>query len=253
MRADEVGAYDAKLLARLRDVLGSLLVGVYASGSVVLGDYVPGKSALDRFVVVERRLADAARADVVAATRHEALPCPARGLELVVYTREAAARPTGEANFDLNLNTGPRMPFHAAYDPADEPGHWFVLDRAIVRERGFALTGPPPADVFAPIPRPVVLAALAASLRWHAESPAVAGENAVLNACRAWCFAADGALVSKAEAAAWARGRVADPSPVDAALAVREGRPGPAPDADGAARLLAHVLARVAEGAGSRG
>jgi predicted nucleotidyltransferase len=43
MSADEVGAYDAELVARLRAVLGDALVGVYVSGSAALGDYVPGK------------------------------------------------------------------------------------------------------------------------------------------------------------------------------------------------------------------
>ena len=46
-------------------------------------------------------------------------------------------------------------------------------------------------------------------LRWGAER--APGEYAVLNACRAWRFAVDGALVSKIEGGQWALGRVHDP------------------------------------------
>ena len=245
MSLDEVRAYDAELVGRLADVVGGDLVGVYVSGSVALGDYVPGRSDLDRLVVVSRPLRPAVKGRVVAAARHEALPCPARGLELVVYTREAAARATGEAELELNLNTGRAMPFHVTFDAAEEPAHWFVLDRAIVREHGSALVGPPPADVFAPVPRETALHALADSIRWHAGNPVVAGESVVLNALRAWHFAATDGWASKAEAAVWARGRGADPGLVDAALAARmHGRAAPL-DPDAAGRLTSDVLALV--------
>lgn len=237
-------AYDVELVSGLGRALPAL-VGVYAGGSIVLGDYVPGRSDLDRFVVVEEPLARDTKDAVVAAVRHEALPCPARGLELVVYTRGAAARPSGGGDFELNLNTGARMAFHASFDPADEPSHWFVLDRAIVRAHGRALVGPAPADVFGPVPRPVILRALASSLRWHAENAGIAGENVVLNAARAWRFAETADWAAKADAAAWARERGADGDLVEAALAAREGREGPPPDPRAALRFLDEVLRRV--------
>src|SRR3954468_17053752 len=56
-------------------------------------------------------------------TRVVALPCPVRGLELVLYAREDLA----DAAFQINLNAGPRMPFAVAYDPAEVPRFWFVL------------------------------------------------------------------------------------------------------------------------------
>ena len=46
-----VERYDAELLERVRAVLGDGLVAVYASGSWALGDYVQGRSGLDRLVV----------------------------------------------------------------------------------------------------------------------------------------------------------------------------------------------------------
>ena len=37
---------------------------------------------------------------------HDSLPCPARGLELVVYSEHVAGEPTAEPGFELELHTG---------------------------------------------------------------------------------------------------------------------------------------------------
>ncbi|HEY3957684.1 MAG TPA: aminoglycoside adenylyltransferase domain-containing protein [Streptosporangiaceae bacterium] len=59
------------------------------------------------------------------------------------------------------------------------------------------------------MPDGLVRIQLAAELRWGAgHAP---GEYAVLNACRVWRFATDGALVSKAEGGRWAIPRVGGP------------------------------------------
>ena len=241
-----ITAYDEELLARLEAALGRALVGLYAAGSWALGDYVHGRSDLDRFAVVETPLDEGRKQAIVEAVRHESLPCPARGLELVVYARDAVAAASSDAAFDLNLNTGRGMPLHVAFGPAGEPRHWFVIDRAIAREHARALLGPPARDVFAPVPRPVVVGALAESLRWHDANPAVAGENAVLNACRAWRYAVEGTWSSKRDAAGWARSRLDDPTAVDAALARRYGDGPYQPDDRAAAALVERVKSVVA-------
>ncbi len=74
--------------------------------------------------------------------------------------------------------------------------------------------------VFPSIPRERVLGAVAEVLEWQMRSEPWAA-NSVLNACRAWRFAAEGRWSSKTEAAAWARPRSDDPEVVDAALALR--------------------------------
>ena len=90
-----------------------------------------------------------------------------RGLELVVYAREDLDDPLGPA-FQLNLNTGPRMAQHVAYEPSEDPRFWFVLDIAIGREAGRALAGPPPAEVFPELPLPLVRSSLQQALAWFA-------------------------------------------------------------------------------------
>ena len=94
-------AYLTKLATQLRRVLSRNLVGVYIGGSYALGGYIRGRSDLDVAAVVHEPLARATIDEVVAALRHEALPCPARKLELVVYTEEAARNPSAEADFEL--------------------------------------------------------------------------------------------------------------------------------------------------------
>ena len=145
---------------------------------------------------MERRL-------VAEAASHEALPCPVRGLELVLYAREELAVPA----YQLNLNTGPRMERRLSYDAGEEPRFWFLLDLAIAREHGIALAGPPAREVLPEFPRELVLEALREALTWYA---ADGGDEAqtVLAACRAWAWASDGVWRSKGDAARWARGRL---------------------------------------------
>ena len=99
------------------------------------------------------------------ALSHEALPCPVRGLEFVLYARDALADPRGPA-FQLNLNTGPGMEHHAGYDPDAEPRLWFVLDIAIARRHARPLAGLRPERIPPALLRPLVLSALLEALEW---------------------------------------------------------------------------------------
>jgi ribonuclease BN (tRNA processing enzyme) len=214
-----VAAYHHALAGRLAGVLGAELVGVYATGSFALGDFDPERSDLDVAAVARGRLDRAGKEAIVAAARHEALPCPARGLELVVYAEAAVREPTAGADFELNLNTGARMPFRADLAPAGE-WHWFVIDRSITARHGVALAGPPAHEVFAPVPRRALIDAIAESFRWHRDV-APATSDAVLNACRAVRFAVCDEWSSKPAAGAWMAARDGAPAVVDDALEAR--------------------------------
>ncbi|WP_238433417.1 hypothetical protein [Micromonospora tarensis] len=152
MNAD-LQRYLDELVGAARDVLGADLVGAYAAGSVGLGAYQPGRSDVDVALVSAGPLTEAAKVALVARLRHEALPCPARGLELVGYDRAVAASGTPEPGFEVELNTGSAMPFRRTLDPADRPAadgrFWYGLDRSILHQSGRALLGPPAGEVFA--------------------------------------------------------------------------------------------------------
>jgi len=199
----ELDAYLAELAGRLREVLGDALLGVYAGGSYALGAYEPGRSDVDVTAVAAGPLDRATKHAIVASVRHEALPCPARGLELVVYPLATARGGGPEPRFELNVNTGEGMPFRVDEAPGGIEGFWFALDRAILREHGIPLLGPPPGELFAPLPRATVLGLLAESVRWHRDSDVPLGSDVVLNTARALRFEAEGTWVSKRDAGTW--------------------------------------------------
>jgi hypothetical protein len=164
-----VDEYLGELTRRLQEILGEELIAVYAAGSYALGAYEHGRSDVDVTAVVAGPLEVAAKEAIVEALRHESLPCPARGLELVVYPRATAESGTAEPGFELNLNTGARMDFRVDFAPGEIEDFWFAIDRSILRQAGLPLHGPPPAQIFAPIPRATLAPLLAESMRSQAD------------------------------------------------------------------------------------
>ena len=234
-------AYFAALVERLGSILGRAVAGVYAGGSYALGDYERARSDLDVAAVSERPLTDDEKQRIVAVLCHNALPCPARGLELVVYTAEAAGAATTKAAFELNLNTGHEMEFRADFEPVPRELHWFAIDRSVLHQHGIALAGPPAAEVFADPGRDALLPVLADALRWCLRDGP--GSEAVLTACRAVRYADEGVWSSKPAAARWAAGRVEDDDL--AAEALRARTSGESLDPARAASFLEAALVRL--------
>jgi len=93
------GAHVAALAGRLQELLGPDLLGLYLFGSAAYGGYRPGRSDLDVQGVVRRALPDDRKRVLAGRLLHASLPCPGKGLELVLYRAEVAARrsPTAPA------------------------------------------------------------------------------------------------------------------------------------------------------------
>ncbi|MEV0944833.1 nucleotidyltransferase domain-containing protein [Micromonospora wenchangensis] len=252
-----VRRYLADLVGTARDVLGPDLVGAYAAGSVALDAYQPGRSDVDVALVCRDALPRRTRQELVTRLRHEALPCPARGLELVVYTRRAAASGTGEPGFEVELNTGAAMPLRATLDPAERPAadgrFWYGLDRSILHQRGRPLTGPPAGQVFADLSPDDLRTLTVAALRWWlarpappGDAPAPGAEDAVLNACRALVRLRDGDWLSKVAAGHRAIALGRDPELVRRCVDARAG--GPPPTAAAARAFQQRVLDEITAG-----
>jgi hypothetical protein len=137
--APEVSQYLDRLVGELRLILGDRLSGVYALGSLALGDFRPGRSDIDVYAVVDRPLDEDVKLSVAAACRHRRLPCPARKLEMVLVCAAVAAAAGAAPDWELNLNTGEGLPDHVGLDPAAEPRHWFVVDLAVAHQCGLTL------------------------------------------------------------------------------------------------------------------
>ena len=203
-----VERYLGELVEAARRTLGSNLVAAYGAGSIALDAYQPGRSDIDVALVCEDALGLEQKQALVSRLRHEALPCPARGLELVVYRRTVAQSGTPEPGFEVELNTGARMDFRATYTGGDRPAadglFWYALDRSILHQSGYVLFGPPAAEMFAE-PSPADLRALLVeALSWWlarptpaSDEPAPGTEDAVLGACRSLVRFRDGEWLSK--------------------------------------------------------
>ena len=83
----DVRRYLADLIDAARDVLGDNMIGAYVSGSIALDAYQPGRSDADVALICEDPVTLERKRELVSRLRHEVLPCPARGLELVLYRR----------------------------------------------------------------------------------------------------------------------------------------------------------------------
>nr|BFE58871.1 hypothetical protein GCM10020063_033970 [Dactylosporangium thailandense] len=205
--------YLGAVVGRLQGIFGGRLVGVYPAGSLAFDAYVPGRSDVDLLAVAERP-APAEIAAVTAALDHGRLPCPAAGLEFVLYDRATLAGLSTEAGFALNLNTGAQLPPKAETGPGDGLTFWYPIDRDMVRQQRRALIGPPfPGLVTRVRPRvllPVVAESVAAQLAGLTDH----GDNAVLNGCRALRYHAEHTWSPKRAAAAWAAEHLPSEAPV---------------------------------------
>jgi Domain of unknown function (DUF4111)/Nucleotidyltransferase domain len=239
----DVAELVGEVIRRLEQVLGGRPAGAYLSGSLALGDFTPGSSDIDLFAVADPSLDEGTWRRVVDSLLNPRLEIPAGGLEFVLYERNRIARPSRDGDFAVNLNVGPQMPLHFSLDPTDEPAHWFVLDRAIVRERGKVVLGPDAARLFAEIPRQWLLEALRDSLTWHAGEESQ-DSNTVLNAARSLHFVREGSWASKSDAAMWAVDRLGDSETFESALAIRRGQSVEL-DRDAIVRVLELVRAEV--------
>jgi predicted nucleotidyltransferase len=214
---DAARAYARAVADRLDGVLGDDLLGVYLVGSLALGGYEPGRSDVDIAALVRGALSPQRKRAVVEAVGHDALPCPARKLELVVSVPERLP------DFELNLNSGEHE-HTVEVRPEAASAFWFALDVSIARVSGVPLSGPPAADAFPELARDLVERAVAAAIRWQIANR-VPADDLVLNACRARRFLDEGVWSSKLEAGRWARRRLGQADVVEAALAVRRGEP----------------------------
>jgi predicted nucleotidyltransferase len=226
--------------------LGEAVAGVILHGSLILDDYVPGRSDVDVLVVIDDPPSDAqlaALTEAMASRRAEA-PGP---VDLRLVTRQVAASPTPapplEAYLRLTPTSGVRV--EERRHPAERD---LAVELSVCRAHGRSLLGPAPAELLGEVPDRWVVAAGDAQLAaWQAigDDPPYA-ELTVLTACRVWRFAEEGRHASKAAAAKWALGRDPTLGVVGDALRRRHGDPAAQIDPAQVARLLSVVRARLA-------
>lgn len=225
--------------------LGPHVQGVFLHGSLVLGDFVEGRSDLDLLVVVDGELDEP--------ERHIVLRCVRRCLcgrvqraDLRVVRREVAADPSFPPELELDVETRGRE-IKAVGGP--RPERDLAVEFWVVRHHGRVLLGPDPAELISEVPASWVDAAGDAQLAdWERRpfDPRHA-ELMVFVACRIWRFAVERVHCGKTAAAEWALEQDPMLRVVGAALRRRRERMETEIDEDGVRALLARVRAVLAE------
>jgi streptomycin 3"-adenylyltransferase len=203
-------------------------------GSAVLGGWMPERSDVDMLFVTENGLCGPEVAEAAAVLAAREPGCPGRGLECSVVTAGQAARPRAPWPFLLHVAHDPGEDQVRVVDGGGQPGDTdLLMHYAVCRAAGWPVHGPAPAELIGSVPRAVILGYLADELRWGIEH---AGEAyAVLNACRAQVYLANGRIVSKVTGGHIALARGLGPAAViGRALDQQQGHApqrGPGPDA----------------------
>jgi hypothetical protein len=250
MIPESVAEY-ARLVGRAATAAaGNQLVAVYVHGSAVLGGWVPDRSDVDILLLAGDEVDHSSLEGIGLALASTASACPSRkGLESSVVLAREAAEPRPPWPFLLHVTTGGGAP--AIIAGADSPGDPdLLMHYAVCRAAGWAVQGPPARAQIGAVPREVILAYLADEAGWGLENAPEA--YAVLNACRAIVFLADGQIVSKVAGGQIALRRGLGPAAlIERALAQQEGLAAevrPAPDAVEFVRATAATLRAAAAG-----
>jgi len=241
----ESADYVVSVHDRLRSVLGTDLVGVYLHGSGVLGDFSRARSDIDIVAVSDRALSSEEKQRVFTDLSAASLRCPATALELHVVDGASLKRLVKKPSFELHLHT--KSSGSKPDTRVDGVGHDgdpdLLMHYAVLRESGYAVSGPPASELFPEVPRVWLIEAFAGELHWADEHASPAYQ--VLTAARAWHSLEENVLGSKLEAGEWAKQRLPDPSLVDIALRHRQGLTEEMPDSEQARRFLHEVLSRL--------
>lgn len=244
-------AYLDALAEALEEVLGQQLVGVYVHGSIALGGFHPKTSDIDVLGICTQSVSSDTKA-IIASKLLELAP-PARGLEFSLLTRQATQEPVRQVPFELHVAREPEV--HVVDGATHEGDEDLVLAIEICRRAGIALYGPPPEQVFAPIPEEWLLDMCDRELAWIKDHPSrTPAESAVLQACRAWRYAQERVLSSKVESGRWALGRaVPEGDLIETAVARKLGDDGAEVDHERALALVAKVRRVIEEMPASTG
>jgi streptomycin 3"-adenylyltransferase len=237
-------AYCVEAVRRIREVVGSDLIGAYLHGSLALGDFHHERSDIDLLAVTARAVVADLKPLLCKALSPSSLPCPAVGLEFSLVTRGSLRCGDTAPNFELHIATDTKTGTERCIDGTGRAGDTdLVMHYAVLRSRGVTLVGPEPVEVFPEVRRDHLLDALRGELEWAMTNGSPSYQ--VLNAARAWRFLEDDVICSKTEGGEWARVRH-DRSAIDAALGHRRGNTDAQPNHAEAVEFVRAIEQRLA-------
>lgn len=200
------------LLPAIREALPGNFVGAYLTGSLALGCFDPRTSDVDVLVITESPVSDAEFAALKAL--HERIPLETDGLRPeyeVFYIDRPTIRRFAPGQQHVKAEPGYGL-FWAEHRPS------WVIERWTAREHGVTLAGPDPKTLIDPVSEDEIRRAAASELRkrranweegvWPLADLGHRGSQGyeIETACRVLCTVETGAITSKPDALAWARG-----------------------------------------------
>jgi hypothetical protein len=248
---DEPLDYAARLAADVGSAAeraGSRLLAAYVHGSAALGGWMPGRSDIDILFVAADETTPPIAGTMAKVIGAAGAHCPGRDSETSVVAAGAARAPERPWPYLVHVVAGPGSARRVVRPDAAAPGDRdLLMHYAVTRAAGIAVLGPPASELIGPIERAAVLAYLADELDWGLAN---AGESyAVLNACRAQAYLADGAIVSKLAGGQAALDNGSGPADViTRALAQQRGERSDQPSPPDAAEFVLGVAAQLRSG-----
>jgi hypothetical protein len=239
----QVLAYARLVTEQAGASLGGRLVAAYLHGSAVLGGWVPERSDVDMLFVADDGVPGQALEALASALAVGRPACPGTGLECSVVTAGQAARPRPPWPFLLHVAGTPghsHLRIVVGHDHSGDPD--LLMHYTVCRSAGWPVCGPGPQELIGRVPRPLVLGYLADELGWGIEHGTEA--YAVLNACRALVFLAEGRIVSKVAGGRIALDRTLGPPAV--LRRALDQQQGSAPEQEAAPDAVEFVLAAAA-------
>ncbi len=208
---DKLDTYLQDVVRSVCSILHERVSAVSVGGSIAFADFHPGMSDVNIALFLDRTPSPAQFQALVQELDHSVLPCPGEGLDLMVFDSRSlrTVPPSPEALF--GYVTGPTWRTELTGRETDAENQ---IDLYVHRVHGRSVYGLAPHQVIGSINKRALRLLLVSVVTWHRtqihdpfHDPT--GASAVLNACRAWRFLADGVMASKKAGGDWVVPRIA--------------------------------------------
>lgn len=192
---------------RCQQILGTNLVGITVHGSLAFGCFHWNSSDVDFLVVTHTIPTQAQKAALIQSLLDLTPLSPPKGLEMSVVLLADCTRFRYPTPFHLHFS-----PMHLSAcrtDLEDYCRAMHGLDRdlaahfTVARRVGFSICGPPPQQIFGPVPQACYLDSILHDVADAEHEAAVNPVYFILNQCRVLAYLQDGLVCSKVDGGLW--------------------------------------------------